>query len=296
MKYEILTLSSDLSGQDYELLDSGEGEKLERYGKFILSRPDPQALWPKADLALWAKADARFVRDANKASWKISNSLPEKWQVSIGGLKFIISPTAFKHTGVFSEQACNWSWLIDKIKNAKKPSSAGPVSVLNLFAYTGGATMACLSAGASVTHVDGSKSAINWSKENIEASGLSDKPVRYMLDDVRKFVAREIKRGMKYDGIILDPPSFGHGSKKEVWNIETDLIPLLADLKKLLSSTPVFFLINGYSSGYSAIAYGNNIESVVSDLGGHTEIGELTIAQSGNGRLLPCGIFARWSK
>ncbi len=282
------------SRKDYELLDSGNGEKLERYGSFVLSRPDPQALWKKQAEAEWEKADGVFVRASTRASWKMKTNVPESWQIELGGLQFVISPTAFKHTGVFPEQLGNWKWVGDKILSATKDGRK--VSVLNLFGYTGGATLAAAKAGAEVTHVDGSKSAIAWAKDNAKASGLEEKPIRWMLDDVRKFVAREINRGKKYDGIIMDPPVFGHGAKKELWKIEEDLPELLEMCKKILSSDPVFFLMNGYASGYSAIAYGNNLGDLMKSFGGSVEVGELAIKESKSDRLLPCGIFARWQK
>jgi 23S rRNA (cytosine1962-C5)-methyltransferase len=281
--------------KDYELIDSGDGEKLERYGNFILSRPDPQALWEKTSPKEWEKADGVFLRNAQKASWKMKEGVSEQWQIELSGLNFIISPTSFKHTGVFPEQSVNWKWISDSIQMAQKKSPERKISILNLFGYTGGATLACAKAGVEVTHVDSSKSAIDWAKENAKVSGLENTPIRWMLDDVRKFVAREIKRGKKYDGIILDPPAFGHGAKNEIWKIEDDLLNLLSLCKQVLVGEPIFFIINGYSSVYSAIAYGNNIKKMMKDFGGTVEIGELAIRESSGQRLLPCGIFARWN-
>lgn len=282
--------------KDYELIDSGEEEKLERYGDIILARPDPQALWKKTNPAAWSQAHGVFTRTTEKASWNMKAGTPESWKITLADLTFVISPTAFKHTGVFPEQAPNWNWIREKITSRTKGSQK--VSVLNLFGYTGGATLAAAQAGADVVHVDGSKSAIAWAKDNAAASGLADKPIRWILDDVRKFVAREIKRGSKYDAIIMDPPAFGHGAKKELWKIEEHLPELLSMCRQLLSNNPLFFLVNGYAAGYSAIAYGNNLADIfnTSDTtqGGTIEIGELAIAQSGSERLLPCGIFARW--
>jgi 23S rRNA (cytosine1962-C5)-methyltransferase len=277
---------------DYELLDSGDGEKLERYGKFVISRPDPQALWPKnLSIDEWNKADAIFEHASNqKEGWKTKNNLPEKWPVKIGDLTFKIHLGTFKHTGIFPEHLSNWQWLEEQIKKANRP-----VSVLNLFGYTGAATLACAKAGAEVCHVDGSKVAVSWAKENAELSGLSEKKIRWIIDDVAVFVNREIKRGHHYDGIIMDPPAFGHGPKKEVWKIEKDLVPLLKACEKLLTPKPLFFAINGYAAGYSAIAYENNLKSILNNLTGEFEKGELTIQESGAKRLLPCGIFARWS-
>lgn len=275
--------------QGYELLDSGDGEKLERYGDYVLRRPDPQALWRKHLLEKeWSKAQASFRRDGAKGDWIIKPGLPERWAVEIGGLFFWIRPTSFKHTGVFPEQAPNWKWMQTIIKKAGRS-----ISVLNLFGYTGGATLAVAQAGAEVCHVDGSKVAIRWGQDNAKQSWLSQKPIRWILDDARKFIQREIKRGRKYDGIILDPPAFGHGPNKELWKIEDDLLPLMQLCKEAMSDKPLFFLINGYASGYSAIAYENNLRALFKE--GNFEQGELTIRESKSGRLLPCGIFARWT-
>ena len=286
-----LQILKTTAGRDYELLDSGSGEKLERYGKFILSRPDPQALWNKSlPVSEWQKADAVFIHSGTKGGWKKKPSVPEKWKIEFGGLSFFIKPTAFKHTGLFPEQEPNWQWIINNIKMAKRP-----VSVLNLFGYTGGATLAALSAGAQVAHVDGSKSAITWAKENAVVSGLAGKPVRWILDDAREFVKREIRREVRYDGIVMDPPVFGHGPKKELWKIEDDFLGLMKICGEVLSKSPVFFLINGYSAGYSSIAYENNLSPLVEKFGGEIEKGELAIEESETGRLLPAGIFSRWS-
>ena len=290
-----LKILKTLSCGGYELLDSGEGEKLERFGKFVLSRPDPQALWNKhLPNTEWEKADAVFVHSGAKAGWKKKPNVPEKWKIEFGGLSFFIKPTAFKHTGLFPEQGPNWQWIISNIKSAKANLNR-PISVLNLFGYTGGATLAALSAGAEVAHIDGSKSAITWAKENATLSGLAEKPVRWILDDAREFVKREIRRGVHYDGIVMDPPAFGHGPKKELWKIEDDFLGFMKLCQEVLSDTPIFFLINGYSAGYSAIAYENNLSPLKEKFGGEIEKGELAIEESGSGRLLPAGIFARWS-
>jgi len=283
--------------KDYELLDSGLGEKLERYGKFILRRPDPQALWPYSlDIKKWGAADAAFERIGREGSWNIKTELPERWQIELGGIKFLIRPTAFKHTGVFPEQAPNWDWIKNKIKDQKlKIKNSERVSVLNLFGYTGGATLAAAQAGAEVCHVDGSKTAIGWARDNAELNDLSKAPIRWILDDAVKFVEREIKRGRKYDGIILDPPAFGHGPNGEMWKIEKDFMYLIDLCEQVLSDKPLFLLINGYASGYSAIAYENNLLRLKEKFGGEIEKGELTIEESKSSRLLPCGIFARWN-
>lgn len=291
-----LKILKTLASRDYELLDSGEGEKLERYGKFTLSRPDPQALWRKfLPIAEWQKADAVFAHNGAKGGWKKNSRLPEKWKIEFSEFSFFIKTTAFKHTGLFPEQEPNWQWIIKNIKSAKANLNR-PISVLNLFGYTGGATFAALSAGAEVAHIDGSKAAIIWAKENAAVSGLAEKPVRWILDDAREFVKREIRRGVRYDGIVMDPPAFGHGPKKELWKIENDFLILMKLCQEVLSDTPIFFLINGYSAGYSSIAYENNLSPLAEKFGGEIEKGELAIEESGSGRLFPAGIFARWSR
>ena len=278
---------------DYELLDSGEGEKLERYGQYVLRRPDPQALWRKSQAELWTKADGIFKRSGKSGAWQWQKEVPENWQIEFANLKFNIRPNAFKHTGIFPEQASNWNWMREIITKEVKNR---PVTVLNLFAYTGGATVACAQAGAEVVHCDSSKASNGWAKENANISGLSEKPIRWILDDAKEFVRKELKRGHKYDGIILDPPAFGRGADGEVWQIEDDFVDFINDCKKLLSNTPLFFLINGYAAGYSAIAYEQNIGDLVKSFGGEIEFGELTIAEQKSERVLPCGIFARWKK
>lgn len=282
---------STLPSRDYELLDSGFGEKLERYGRYTLRRPDPQSLWrPRLTEKRWNSADAVFVRSGREGRWNIRTEVPERWQIEIAGVNFLIRPTAFKHTGVFPEQAGNWEWIRDTVKKRKA------VNVLNLFGYTGGASLAAAQAGANVCHVDGSKTAIGWARDNAELNGLGAAPVRWILEDAVKFVEREIKRGHKYDGVILDPPAFGHGPGGEMWQIEKHFLYLIDLLAQVLSDKPLFVLINGYASGYSAIAYENNLLAFQKEFGGEIEKGELTIAESGkDGRLLPCGIFARWS-
>ena len=273
---------------DYELIDSGEGEKLERYGRFIFSRPDPQALWPKLNAAAWKKVDGEFRRSAESAEWKIKQGVPERWQINLAGLSFWIKPTTFKHLGIFPEQVGNWEWIKNLVGGAKRQ-----ISVINLFGYTGGATLAAAASGAEVCHLDGSKVAISWARDNAALSCLDKKPIRWILEDAVKFVKREIKRGRHYDGIILDPPAFGHGPGGELWKIEDNFLELTSLCLELLSENPLFFLINGYASGYSATAYKNNLLPILEKHGGSLEAGELTIEEK-NGRLLPCGIFARW--
>ncbi len=305
-------LITETAGCDgYELLDSGDGEKLERYGGVIMARPDPQALWKKRlPHNEWQKVKARFAipglvvknfteqksrgrtRAAANAQWELASGVPQKWKTDFAGLSFWIRPTAFKHTGLFPEHAPNWQWIGEKISGARRP-----VSVINLFGYTGGATLAAAKAGAAVTHVDGSRVAVAWARENAEASGLKDAPIRWIVDDARAFLKREIKRGKRYDGIIIDPPAFGHGSDGDLWKIEDDFLPFLDLCKTAMTPAPLFFLMNGYASGYSAIAYKNNLEMLMRGAKGTIEMGELTIRETGaDGRLLPCGIFARWSE
>ncbi|OGY82490.1 MAG: hypothetical protein A3F54_05875 [Candidatus Kerfeldbacteria bacterium RIFCSPHIGHO2_12_FULL_48_17] len=285
--------------KDYELIDSGRGEKLERYGQFVVARPDPQALWPKfLPEAKWREAHAYFERE-----WRIRGKMPKNWSVGLGDLTFSIYLSSFKHTGIFPEQLENWRWMQRLLPARVKRGKGTQPVVLNLFGYTGGATLACVAAGAQVCHVDGSKVAVTWARKNAELSGLSARPVRWILDDSLVFLRREVRRGRKYDGIILDPPIFGHGPKGEVWKIEEHLYELLDMARQVLSDRPLFFLLNGYAAGYSAIAYENNLRGVLGDAkgggvrgGGIFEHGELAIQESGaGGRLLPSGIFARWS-
>ncbi len=279
--------------KDYELLDAGSGAKLERYGDFTLLRPDPEALW-KQTLGenVWSKADLKFIRNGNRTKWEIRRGVPRNWNIEFGGLTFSIKPTSFKHTGLFPEQLPNWQWMQEKIRGVK---SKAP-SILNLFAYTGGASIASAAAGASVAHVDGSKTAVAWARENAELSGLTDAPIRWIVEDCVLFLKREIKRGNRYDAIIMDPPSFGHGPKDELWKIEEHFLELMELCRQVLSDTPLFIVINGYTAGYSAIAYENNLKDMTKGLGGTIETGELVIEQTASDKLLPCGIFARWSK
>lgn len=304
---KISNILSISNSSDYELLDSGEGEKLERFGSVVLSRPDPQALWSKRLTASeWKKADGSFSREESGGKWSLKSHVVSKWPISFGGLKFWIKPTAFKHTGLFPEQEVNWKWMEKHIKEKVKGQKE-EIEVLNLFGYTGGATLACAKVGAKVVHIDSSKAAVNWARENAEASDLKDAPIRWIVEDARVFVEREIKRGRKYQGIIMDPPAFGHGPTSELWRIEEHFLPLVKNCFKLLADKPLFFLINGYSAGYSAVAYENVLLELKEKFGGEIEIGELTIEeanaplskeakkQESQARLLPAGIFARWS-
>lgn len=273
---------------DYKLLDVSDGERLESWGGHILVRPDPQAIWktPKKDYR-WRKPHARYHRSkSGGGSWEIFD-LPEKWQVSYGDLKFNIKPMNFKHTGIFPEQAVNWDFMRELISNADRK-----INVLNLFAYTGGATMACAAAGASVCHVDASKGMVQWAKDNAVLCGLRDKPVRYIVDDCIKFVEREIRRGNKYDGIVMDPPSYGRGPGGEVWQLEEMLFEFVAKCSMLLSDKPLFFILNSYSTGLSASVMEYLLRTVIKKDGNFQscEIGLVT--ESGNA--FPSGSVARW--
>ncbi len=278
--------------KEYELVDSGLGQKLEKYGPYTFARPDPEALWNRSLTAKeWDNTDLKFIRKGTRTQWIIKEGVPKSWTVEFGGLTFSIKPTSFKHTGLFPEQLLNWQWMEEVIKNENRK-----VKVLNLFAYTGGASLAAARAGAEVCHVDGSKTAVAWARENAELSGLSEAPIRWIVEDVILFLKREIKRGNKYDAIIMDPPSFGHGPKDELWKIEESFLGLMQLCKEILSDDPLFVLINGYTAGYSPITYQNNLMDMMTENKGSIEVGELTIKESNTQRLLPCGIFARWQK
>ena len=278
---------------DYELIDMGNGEKLERWGDIILRRPDPQVMWPMlSENKAWKEPHGHYHRSAKGGGhWEHKKKYNEKWVINYKDLKFNISPTGFKHTGLFPEQAANWDWSMDKIKNAKRP-----IKVLNLFAYTGGATVACAAAGAEVCHVDASKGMVTWAKENLQTSGLGDRKVRFIVDDVVKFVEREIRRGNKYDAIIMDPPSYGRGPKGEVWQIEEKLFGLVKLCTEVLSDEPLFFLINSYTTGLSPIILEHILDTTVRKQakGGIVYGGEIGIPATRDGKVLPCGIFGRW--
>ncbi len=280
---------------DYEILDMKDGQKLERWGNVILSRPDPQIIWKSdADKSKWSNIDAKYDRsNTGGGMWHIYNkSIPTSWQISYKDMIFNLKLMGFKHTGLFPEQAYNWNILRDKIKNSKRE-----VSVLNLFAYTGGASVAALSAGASVVHVDSSRGMVDWAKENVKSSGLEDKPIRFIVDDVKKFVEREIRRGHKYDIIIMDPPSFGRGANKEVWNIETDLFDLVSSCTELLSDEAIMFLINSYTTGLSMSVLKDVLNLTVNKkVKGFIDIDEVGINMTNSELVLPCGIYARWEK
>lgn len=275
---------------DYELLDSGEGEKLERFGTYIIARPDPRALWSKSTPpTLWESAHARFVRSQDiEGAWIVRERTPDPWTVRYKNFTFLLRPTEFKHVGIFPEQAVNWNWLGERINSQN-------LRILNLFAYTGGATLACVSAGAHVTHVDSVRSTIAWAKSNIELSGLSARPMRFIEDDAYKFVLREGRRGATYDGIIMDPPRFGRGTKGEVWKVERDLPVLLKACRAILVPKPSFLLINAYTADLSSLVLHQLLADGTGKFGGTISSGELALKASHGGRLLPNGIFARWS-
>lgn len=276
--------------KDYEILDMANGEKLERWGNIILIRPDPQIIWKdKSKPELWKKANAHYHRSkSGGGEWEYIKNVPKVWQIKYKNLTFNLKPMGFKHTGLFPEQAVNWDFMISKIQKANRP-----IRVLNLFAYTGGATVACLSAGASVCHVDSSKGMTAWAKENVASSGLSDAKVRFIIDDVIKFVQREIRRGNQYDAIIMDPPSYGRGANGEVWNIEESLYMLVELCTKVLSDNPLFFLINSYTTGLSPSILANILKMTIKKKGKVTS-GEVGLPMKESEIVLPCGIYGRW--
>ena len=284
---------------DYEVLDTSAGEKLERWGDYILVRPDPQVIWNTPHkVREWKQKNGHYHR-SNKGGgqWEFFD-LPEQWEISYGNLKFHLKPFHFKHTGLFPEQAVNWEWSGNLIREAKKKNPGKEIKVLNLFAYTGGATVACADAGAAVTHVDASKGMVTWANENAAASGLANAPIRYLVDDCVKFVEREIRRGNHYDAIIMDPPSYGRGPKGEIWKIEEKIFPLVQLCTKVLADKPLFFLINSYTTALQpeVLTYMLNLE-LKSRLGGTVEADEIGLPVRGKqGLVLPCGASGRWSR
>ena len=280
--------------KDYELIDTSDGERLERWGDIILIRPDPQVIWKgKREHKLWTKANGIYRRSSSGGGAWVKNDVPEKWTINYGDLTFMLKPMGFKHTGLFPEQAANWGWFSKLIK--ERVASGKSVKVLNLFAYTGGATAAAAKAGASVVHVDASKGMVACAKENLMLSGLGEAPVRYIVDDCRKFVEREIRRGNKYDGIIMDPPSYGRGPGGEVWKLEDSVCDFVSLCEKVLSDDPLFMLINSYTTGLSPLTMGYVLDvEVVSKHGGASATGELALPVTQTGGYLPCGASARW--
>ena len=279
--------------KDYEVLDTSSGEKLERWGQYVLVRPDPQVIWstPKND-PLWKNYDAIYSRSSSGGGKWSNLRLPEVWQVRYGELTFNVKPMNFKHTGVFPEQAANWDFIMDRIRGAGRP-----IQVLNLFAYTGGATLAAAAAGASVCHVDAAKGMVAWAKENARASGLADRPIRWIVDDCAKFVEREIRRGRTYDAIIMDPPSYGRGPSGEIWKLEENLYPFVQLVSRVLSDNPLFIIINSYTTGLAPSVLGYLLNTIVSTrFGGHTDCDELGLPVTDSGLALPCGSTGRWTR
>ena len=276
--------------KDFELLDSGDGHKLERWGQFTLSRPDPQALWRKTNPKAWTRADAVYHRDEKGGgSWDFKKPLPQNWAMTYGDLQFRVRPTDFKHTGLFPEQASNWDWAMAKVRGAGRP-----ISALNLFGYTGAATIALAHAGATVAHVDAAKGMVQWCKDNAALNKMSGAPIRYLVDDVSKFVERELRRDHRYDAIILDPPSYGRGKEGETWKLEKHLVPLLELCRKVLSKQPLFVLANSYTAGLSPTVLNNLIKDMMKGATGQLSSGELGLRQASDGKVLPCGIYCRW--
>jgi len=278
---------------DYEVLDIGDGEKLERWGDIILRRPDPQTIWPKADGNLWECAQARYHRsERGGGEWEFLKKLPERWTVRHEDLRFYVRPTGFKHTGLFPEQAANWIWMSKLIQTSGRKD----LKILNLFGYTGGATLACAAAGAHVTHVDAAKGMVLWAKENRELCGLPEERFRWIVEDALRFVQRELRRGNSYDGILMDPPSYGRGPSGEVWKLENELYGLIDTCAKALSEEPLFFLINSYTTGFQASVLSNMLEKCVTPrFGGRVDSEELCLPVT-TGGVLPCGASGRWQR
>ena len=277
---------------EYEVLDTGGGEKLERWGSVLLQRPDPQTIWPRSDEALWRKADGVYHRsDRGGGEWEFRRKLPDRWSVGYRDLHFWVRPTGFKHTGLFPEQAANWDWMDGLIRGSGRKD----VRVLNLFGYTGAATLACAAAGAHVTHVDAAKGMVLWAKENRELSRLPESSFRFIVEDALRFVQREIRRGSLYDGILMDPPSYGRGPSGEVWKLENELFGLVSTCAQALSPDPLFFLINSYTTGFQASVLSNMLMRCVQKrFGGRIDSEELCLPVTAGG-VLPCGASGRWS-
>ena len=276
--------------QEYELLDTGKGERLERWGKYLLVRPDPQAIWdnPKENED-WKHPNAIYHRSTKGGGeWEFF-SLPEQWDIHYRDLTFHLKPFSFKHTGLFPEQAANWDWFSGLIRSARRP-----IRVLNLFAYTGGATIAAAKAGASVVHVDAAKGMVGWAKENAAASDLGDAPIRWLVDDCNKFVEREIRRGRRYDAVIMDPPSYGRGPGGEIWKVEDMIHPLIHKCTLLLSEAPLFFLVNSYTTGFAPAVLSYILSLELGHLNGHVEAQDLGLPVTRTGLPLPCGAAGRW--
>ena len=277
--------------KDYELIDATDGERLERFGDVLLIRPDPQIIWhtPRKD-PRWESANARYLRSKTGGGhWEMRRKTPECWQIGYGDLRFNLKPMGFKHTGIFPEQAVNWDLMAGMIRKADRP-----IRVLNLFGYTGAATLACVAAGAHVTHVDASKGMVNWGRENAVLSGLAEKPMRWLVDDCGKFVQRELRRGNTYDAIVMDPPSYGRGPGGEVWKLEDQIYDLVAQCVRLLSDHPLFFLINSYTTGLSPAVMQYIVATLMQGRGGSTAADEIGLPVTANGLVVPCGATAMW--
>ncbi len=284
--------------KDYEVIDAGGKEKLERWNDVILRRPDPVALWPIEDEREWKKAQAVYHRSAKGGGhWEYKKPIKETWTIAYKDLRFKISPTGFKHTGLFPEQASNWDFIMDAIRKAKKENPDRPIRILNLFAYTGGATMAAAKAGADeVVHLDASKGMNEWAKENMKLNHLEDHKIRFLVDDVMKFLAREARRGRTYDGIIMDPPSYGRGPNGEVWKLEDNIYDLLTAAASLLSDNALFLLVNLYTTGFPQTTLKQTLEQIiVKKRGGYVEVGETLLPITRVHMVLPCGLFGRWT-
>lgn len=289
---EVLSMRISNEWKNYECIDAGNGEKLERWGNVILRRPEPLAMWPIEVDKSWKIVDGVYYRFVDGGGhWEFNKKLPDFWTIEYKNLKFKVSPTNFKHIGLFPEQATNWDFMMDKIRNAKRP-----IKVLNLFGYTGGATVACSKAGAElVVHVDAAKGMVEWAKENAQLSGVKNNYIRFLVDDCLKFVEREIRRGNKYDAIVMDPPSYGRGPSGEVWKLEKNLEELVSRCVLLLSDNPLFFLINAYTTGVSSTVLYNILKLTVGkSCGGVIDAGEIGLPISKNDLVLPCGIYGRW--
>ena len=281
--------------KDYEVIDTQNGEKLERWGRYLLIRPDPQVIWDTGKSARgWNSPNAHYHRSAKGGGeWEFFN-LPDQWSIAYGGLTFHLKPFSFKHTGLFPEQAVNWDWFGGLIRERIRRDPSRPVKVLNLFAYTGGATLSAAAAGAAVTHVDASKGMVGWAKENAAASGLGNAPIRYLVDDCRKFVEREIRRGNHYDAVIMDPPSYGRGPKGEIWKIEESIFPFIRLCASLLGDDPLFFLVNSYTTGLAPSVLTYMLSLALKDRGGSVASSELGLPVTRTGLVLPCGASGRW--
>ncbi len=276
---------------EYELIDSGNGRKLEKFGKFILNRIEPQASWHQSKSeSVWQTADAVFRKNEDKrGEWVFKNKIPNQWSMTFGNLKLNLKLTPFGHVGIFPDQSAQWTWISEKIKNSNRK-----IKLLSLFTYTGASTLAAAQAGAEVTHVDASKPAITWARENQQLSNLSQKPVRWIPEDAMKFVKREVRRGARYDAIIMDPPKFGRGPQGEVWKFEESFPELLDYCRQILSDTPLFMLVTAYAIPVSSIALSNMVKDATKKLGGVIESGELGLKENGSERILPTAIYTRW--